>query len=116
MVPRWPCLWLRQPLVGCCYQVVAAELLLLLLLLLLLRPGGWNLSKLLLGLPLAEGDDLLPVCVVGSQIEELPDDFQLNSPYLMDKGLARGTVLEAMMTWLFAVSGISIQHLEKLRM
>jgi hypothetical protein len=54
--------------------------------------------------------------VVGSQIEELPDDFRLNSPYPMDKGLARGTVLEAMMTWLFAVSGISLQHLEKLRM
>jgi hypothetical protein len=32
--------------------------------------------------------------VVGSQVEDLPDGFRLDSPYPVDKGLARGTILE----------------------
>jgi hypothetical protein len=32
--------------------------------------------------------------MVGSQVEELLDGFRLDSPYPMDKGLTRGTILE----------------------
>jgi hypothetical protein len=48
---------------------------------------------LLLGLPLVEGDGFLPVGVVYGQVKELVDGFRIDSPYPMDKGLARGSVL-----------------------
>jgi hypothetical protein len=56
--------------------------------------GDRSLTLFLLGLPLAKGDDLLPVGVVSGQVEELPDGLRLDTPYPVDKGLARGTILE----------------------
>jgi hypothetical protein len=57
--------------------------------------GSQSFTLLLLGLPLAESNDFFPIGLVSGQVEELADGFRLDSPYPVDKGLARGTILES---------------------
>jgi hypothetical protein len=95
MVPQRATSGLGLLFVGRRYQVATVELsLLLLLLLLLVKPGGQDLARILLLLPLVEGGSFLPVGMIRGEVEELLGSFWLDSPYLMDKGVARGTILE----------------------
>jgi hypothetical protein len=87
VIPRGTSLLFGQSFVDHRHQVAVVELA--------LWASGRSLTLLLLRLPLAESDDFLPVGVVGGQIKELVDGFWLDSPYPMDKGLARGTILES---------------------
>jgi hypothetical protein len=91
MVPQRANSGFGQLFVGCRYQVATVKLSLLLL---LVRPGGRDLARILLLLPLAEGDSFLPVGMICGDVEELSCSFWLDSPYLVDKGVARGTILE----------------------
>jgi hypothetical protein len=92
LLHRGTSLWLGWSLVGRHHQVAIAKLTLFLL---LLQASGWSLTLLLLRLLLAESDSFLPVGVVRGQVKELADGFRLDSPYSVDKGLARGTILES---------------------
>jgi hypothetical protein len=94
MVPQRATSGLGLLFVGRRYQVATVELSLLLLLLLLVKPGGRDLARILLLLPLVEGGSFLPVGMIRGEVEELLGSFWLDSPYLMDKGVARGTILE----------------------
>jgi hypothetical protein len=61
----------------------------------LFQVGSQTFTLFLLGLLLAESDAFLPVGVVNGQVKELSDGFRLDSPYPVDKGLARGTTWKA---------------------
>jgi hypothetical protein len=93
VIPWGTSLWLGRSLIDRHHKVVAAELALFLLF--LLWTGSRSFTLFLLGLPLAESDGLFPVGVVSGQVKELADGFRLDLPYLVDKGLARGSILQS---------------------
>jgi hypothetical protein len=93
VIPWGTSLWLGRQLVGYRHKVVAVELAIFLLM--LLWPGDWSLTLFLLGLPPVESDGLLPMSVVSGQVKEFLNGLRLDSPYPVDKGPARGTILES---------------------
>jgi hypothetical protein len=93
VIPRGANLGLGRSFVGRRYHVAVAELALLLLF--LLWAGSWSFTLLLLKLTLAESNSFFPIGVVSGQIEELADGFRLDTPYPVDKDLARGTIFES---------------------
>jgi hypothetical protein len=93
VIPQGTSLWLGRSFASHRHQVVVAELALFLLF--LLRAGNRSLTLLLFGLPLSESDGFFPVGVVSGQVQELAIGFRLDSSYPVDKGFARGTILES---------------------